>query len=400
MVPLPRRIHPTFHYIEGTNNTLADALSRLPCKEGKGEVTPERQSPLQQSHNDEVLHAQVSGTPDHSFSILVGDEQMLECFLSYPDVTPDEPFVLDMDTIAQRQSEEGLHAIIKNDAEHLSLEIIGTGYPKLVVHRGYEKANPRIYIPDSMLDSIVRFYHHVMVHPGTTRLLDSISEYWYHPRLRAAVNRVVLPCTVCQETKTVGKGYGHLPPRNAQVAPWHEVAVDLIGPWKIKAAGKEHSFMALTIIDTVTTYCEVQLLKNKTAEHVGWQFENQWLSRYPKPSRCVFDQGNEFLGEDFQAMLRRHGIKPAGSMVKNPQSNAVCERLHQSIGNTLRAVQTLPVRTKEEASARVHSALQTVAYAARAAIHTTLQMSPRSMAFHRDMILNIPLHVDFELLRQ
>ena len=40
------------------------------------------------------------------------------------------------------------------------------------------------------------------------------------------------------------------------------------------------------------------------------------------------------------------------------------------------------------------------AYAARAAIHTTMQLSPGAIAFHRDMILNIPLLVDFELIRQ
>ncbi len=128
--------------------------------------------------------------------------------------------------------------------------------------------------------------------------------------------------------------------------------------------------------------------------------ENQWLSRYPKPVRVVFDQGNEFLGEDFQAVLCRHGIHPAGSTVKNPQSNAVCERLHQSMGNTLRAPQATPCRTKEEAAARIHSALQTATYAACTAVHTTMNMAPGSMAFHRDMILNIPLIVDFELLRQ
>ena len=70
------------------------------------------------------------------------------------------------------------------------------------------------------------------------------------------------------------------------------------------------------------------------------------------------------------------------------------------MGNTLRALQATPCRTKEEAAARIHSALQTAAYAARTAIHTTMNMAPGSMAFHRDMILNIPLIVDFELLRQ
>ncbi|CAB9507058.1 Retrotransposon protein [Seminavis robusta] len=132
------------------------------------------------------------------------------------------------------------------------------------------------------------------------------------------------------------------------------------------------------------------------------QLENQWLSRYPKPERCVYDQGGEFLGEDFQKVLRRHGLHPGGSTVKNPQSNAVCERLHQSIGNALRAINhdNYPPKNAAEAAERIDSALQTAASAARTAMHTTMKLSPGSMAFHRDMILNIPLIVDFELLRQ
>jgi transposase InsO family protein len=145
----------------------------------------------------------------------------------------------------------------------------------------------------------------------------------------------------------------------------------------------------------------VILLRNKTAAHVGYQLETQWLNRYPKPAKCIFDQGNEFLGEAFQAVLRRRGVKPSASTVKNPQSNAVCERLHQSIGNTLRALNYNPPPLSEiEAAERVNSALQIAAYAARTAIHTTMQESPGNLAYHRDMMLNIPLIVDFEIIRQ
>ena len=101
-------------------------------------------------------------------------------------------------------------------------------------------------------------------------------------------------------------------------------------------------------------------------------------------------------------MLRRHGIKPAGSTVKNPQSNAICERLHQSIGNALRALNysgRIPAN-EAEAAERINSALQTAAYGARTALHSTMKIAPGSLVFHRDMILNIPLLVDFELLRQ
>ena len=65
--------------------------------------------------------------------------------------------------------------------------------------------------------------------------------------------------------------------------PWHEVAVDLVGPWTIKLHGQGLKFSALTSIDTVTNYPELARINNKTSEHVAQQFENSWPSGYPKP---------------------------------------------------------------------------------------------------------------------
>ena len=53
----------------------------------------------------------------------------------------------------------------------------------------------------------------------------------------------------------------------------------------------------------------------------------------------------------------------------------------------------------DEAALIVDSALQTAVYSARTAIHSTLKISPGALAFHRDMLLNIPLIADFQLLR-
>ena len=54
----------------------------------------------------------------------------------------------------------------------------------------------------------------------------------------------------------------------------------------------------------------------------------------------------------------------------------------------------------EGAEERINTALQTAAYAARVSMHSTMKETPGNMAFHRDMLLNIPLLVDFELMRQ
>jgi transposase InsO family protein len=97
---------------------------------------------------------------------------------------------------------------------------------------------------------------------------------------------------------------------------------------------------------------------------VGLQLENAWLSWYPRPARIVFDQGTEFTGWAFQNLIIQHGIHPMPSSIKNPQSNAICERMHQSISNSLRALlHTNPPQNADSAHLMMNTALQTAAYA-------------------------------------
>jgi hypothetical protein len=109
----------------------------------------------------------------------------------------------------------------------------------------------------------------------------------YHPDLQRKIEDVVTKCDTCQKQKLVGKGYGHMAPREAAAHPWRDVAVDLVGPWTLTIGGYEHKFMALTIIYMVTNLVELVRLDNKTSEHVAVHFENTWLSSYPKPLHCT-----------------------------------------------------------------------------------------------------------------
>ena len=179
------------------------------------------------------------------------------------------------------------------------------------------------------------------------------------------------------------------------------MAVDLIGPWTIEIPGHGHiKFRALTIIDQATTLSEIVRIDNKSSAHVTMQFENQWLARYPRPVTCIYDPGSEFIGQAFQKCLNRNGIEAAPSSVKNPQSNAVCERLHSTIGDILRSmIHENPPTNAALAYEVVDTALASAQFAVRATVHRTMGLSPGAIVFHRDMFHPIPLLVNYNQLR-
>jgi transposase InsO family protein len=136
-------------------------------------------------------------------------------------------------------------------------------------------------------------------------------------------------------------------------------------------------FSALTMIDMVTSLVEVVRIDNKTTAHVALQFENTWLSRYPRPQNIIHVQGGEFIGYEFIHRLQVHNIRSRTTTAKNPRANSVCERMHQAIGNTLRVLSTLtPPQGLAQAVQLVDTAIADTVYATRCTYHSALKTTP------------------------
>ena len=154
----------------------------------------------------------------------------------------------------------------------------------------------------------------------------------------------------------------------------------------------EITFQALTIIDTVTNLLEIIWINNKTSENVAQQFSNCWLARYPWPFRVVHDNGGEFIGWEFQDLLRRLGIISVLTTVKNPQSNAIVERSHHTIADIIRVMSHVsPPNNNGSAEAMMDNAFASCVHSMRIAVNGTLRTSPGALAFNRDMMVDVPL---------
>jgi transposase InsO family protein len=326
-------------------------------------------------------------------------DELAHCFAHLP-AQAGIPFELDFRSIAAAQD---------RDAE---LNALKATYPLQYVDRMLApdvnvccySAQPedfwKVYLPNELLENAVRWYHLALSHLGSTRVYDTMSMHFYNPKLKFTVEDIVSKCDPCQRFKLVGRGHGELAPREAALVPWDEVAVDCIGPWTLKVAGHELRFIALTIIDTVTSLTEIVRLQEHTAVHTALMFENTWLSRYPRPSHCLHDQGGEFMGYAFQQMLLRNQIQQGTAASKNPQANAICERMHQVVGNSLRVLSTMnPPAGITEANQLVDTAIANAMFAHRAAYSSALKTTPGGLAFGHDMIMSIPLIADLQMIQ-
>jgi hypothetical protein len=52
----------------------------------------------------------------------------------------------------------------------------------------------------------------------------------------------------------------------------------------------------------------------------------------------LFDNENEFLGQEFQELLQSYNIEPVPTTVRNPRSKGILEQVHLTMGDMLRTM--------------------------------------------------------------
>lgn len=255
----------------------------------------------------------------------------------------------------------------------------------------------KIYVPARLQHRIVEWYHEYLAHPGQTRTEETIKQLFTWPKLGIHVEQYCKTCKQCQLSKKVRKKYGHLPPKQANTTPWSRVDVDLIGPYTVKTPQGVKQLRALTMIDPATGWFEVVSVTDATAHTVMEAFNNEWLSRYPRPQNIGFDNGSEFKRQ-FAETCKNFDIKPKPSTSHNPQANGIVERVHLVLGDMLRTFELEKQNLDENDPWRPF--LSAAAWAIRSTYHTTLQATPGQLVFQRDMLLPIKFKANWARINE
>ena len=368
----------------GVANVGADALSRLPLL-----------------------------NPEEPVSVRQAEERFKDAYLFYPVQNyMNEIYPLSFKAIetAQNNDQELQATVVSKPKIYQKKEI---GSFKMIYRKAPSnfRANTgpseiwKIVIPTSLVNASLSWFHRILRHPGATRMFYTISRNFYFPKMKETITEFVKTCDICQRIKVSFPGLGEVPPKLAENNPWEEVQTDLIGPWEFKFSSKvSFKISAVTTVDPFLGLCEIRRIKNKTSAHVATRFYEMWLSRYPRPLRCIHDNGSEFTSQEFQDTLTFFGIQSVPTTVKNPQANAIVERMHQTTATILRSMVTeaqLANRTLllSDSDDFIDTALASTQHAINASMHMTTRETPGALTFNRDMILPLQTIADWECIR-
>ncbi len=197
------------------------------------------------------------------------------------------------------------------------------------------------------------WYHHYLQHPGHNCLEGTMNAAIYWKGMQTTVRSITKSCKSCQVNKGHTRKYGHLPSKIVICTPWEALCVDLIGPYTLKGKdGSAIDFMALTMIDPASSWFEIvelplvswltttmvngkakaseELIFDKSSNQIARLVNNIWLCRYPRCHYLIYDNGSEFKLH-FETLCNSYGKKRKPTTIKNPQANAICERIHQVV---------------------------------------------------------------------
>jgi hypothetical protein len=210
--------------------------------------------------------------------------------------------------------------------------------------------------------------------------------------------------------------YCHLSSKIAICTPREALCVDLIGPYILKGKGSSAiDFMALTMIDPASSWFEIvelplvkrlttmkviskekvskELIFDKSYNQIARLINKIWLSRYPRCQYLIYGNGWE-IKLHFETLCESHGIKRKPTTIKNPQANAICERIHQVLGTMMRFSEIDMAQSVEPAD--IDTFIDNAAWAIRSTYHTVLKASPGALIFGHDMLFDVPFIADWK----
>ena len=362
---------PSIEYVPGEKNVVADALSRL-------------------STSDDV-------NDETSFWI---DDCFENCFdMSRP--ARDFAIPLDFRTILKEQLKDTTIQKLQRETPHRLGRLFDNvgrreGDDEVITIKDPTTGMERVVVPKALQPRLMKWYHTMLVHPGVTRMYNTLHQHFTWQHMQRDIAAYLKPCHECQLGKRGGQSYGKIPLKDVETKLWADICVDLAGPWKATINNEPVTFHALTIVDPFTSWVEIIPIRSKTGQHVCDLIEQEWFRRYPRPSRVIFDQGGEFDNRWFHNLLRTWHIRKEPITVKNPTANAIVERLHRIMGDML----CVQLATQHEHEDPIRDMLSAAAYGIRATVHGTTLCTPGQLVFQKDMILRTHVEANIEFVRE
>jgi deoxyuridine 5'-triphosphate nucleotidohydrolase len=194
-----------------------------------------------------------------------------------------------------------------------------------------------LVIPQALRNNLLHDHHDALLagHPGVKVTEEMISRQFHWPNLHIDVESYVSSCESCQRNKdSTQRPVGLLKPLEIPSKPWESISMDFITHLPKSKKGND----SITVfVDRLTKM--VHLVAGKTtdkAKDVLQQFIAKVVSQHGIPNQIVSDRDSKFTSSFWQNFMELLNVKTSMSSAFHPQTDGQTERMNRTLEQILR----------------------------------------------------------------
>ena len=299
-------------YKKGTQNVVADALSRNPCEaaEDTGEI------------NTVFV------------TTVIGSEQLV--------TEASQRF--EKESLREAQLQDDVWGPVLRFLEGDTSATVSPFATKTefyaedgILYRHSQRKKPAgsfqtIVVPKSLVSAALVLSHdsRIGAHQGVVRTWKRAVESWFWINMTNDIRQHIRTCIECQKRKNgdrIVPPMGDFPPISR---PLDRVGMDLV---ELPQSDSGHRYV-LTIVDHLTRYLATYPLRSKHSEEVI-RAVLKYVSTYGVIRSVVSDQGSEFISTLFRTICQHLEIKFNTTTAYNPAGNGQTERYNRTLKGVL-----------------------------------------------------------------
>ena len=316
-----------FDYIKGSNNILADTLSRLIAIDPDTPTTPEElgyefgyaifeEFPKVQTKTYEVNEV-IVGTDTE---IIKNDPELqnsLQCIQNL--IAPQR--------LKKLQQQDPNIEILKHKLQNnrLDKEYYSLDENELLTRKMIDGGHEfhAIYLPSVLIFQVLRTAHDDLGHNGFPRTYAALKQVFFWKGMKEDIRKHCKTCATCQLNKLENVKFERKIFKPS-LQPMNFICMDLIGEFH-PPTSCGHCY-ALTAVCMLTGFTWCVPLKTKTTEEVAKAYMDHIYSNFGGSIKILMDNGTEFKNKLFKEVVNKLGMEfSIHSPPYRPQSNGKIE---------------------------------------------------------------------------